>query len=308
MDLSIPGSTQTYLTDLSYTQALLSKAQEQVSSGYQLQNVSDNPAAVAQIYEYQADIASTQQTQTNLTTAANEVTAADTALQSAVQAVESAISIAAQGANSTNTAQENANLAVQVTGLQQTLVSLSQTQVNGSYIFSGDQNTQPAYQLDSTQPEGVQNLLPGDTSTRVILDPNGVPIATALTAQQIFDAQDSNGNPTAGNVFNAINQLLTGLQNNDQTAITNAVSTLQSASGYLNQQLEFYGETANRLQSASDLAQKFLTNEQSSLGQVQDANIPAAALALTQATTQQQAALSVEAKIQQLPTLFSFLG
>lgn len=308
MDLSIPGSSQTYLNDLNYTQSQMSTAQEQVSSGYQIQNVSDDPAAVAQIYEYEADIASTQQTQANLTTASSEVSAAETALQSAVQAVESAISIAAQGANSTNTAQENADLAEQVSGLQQTLVSLSQTQLNGIYIFSGDQDTQPAYQLDSTQPEGVQNLLPGDTSTRVILDANGVPIATALTAQQIFDAQDSNGDPTAGNVFNAINQLLTGLQNNDQTTITNSASALQSADDYLNQQLEFYGETADQLQSASGLAQKFLTNEQSSLGQVQDADIPAAALTLTQATTDEQAALSVEAKIQQQPDLFSLLA
>jgi flagellar hook-associated protein 3 FlgL len=308
MDLSIPASAQTYLTDLNYTQAQMSKAQDQISSGYQLQNVSDDPAAVLQIYEYQADIASTQQTQTNLTSATNEVTAAETALQSAVQAVESALSLAAQGANSTQTAQDNANLAEEVGGLQQTLVGLSQTQVNGSYIFSGDQDTQPSYQLDPAQPEGVQNLLPGDTATRVILDTNGVPIATALTAQQIFDAQDVNGNPTAGNVFNAINSLLTGLQNNDPVAIGNSVSMLQSADDYLNGQLEFYGETQDRLQSASDIAQKFLTNEQSSLGQVQDANIPAAAQTLTQATTEEQAALSVEAKIQQQPTLFSYLG
>jgi flagellar hook-associated protein 3 FlgL len=308
MDLSIPGSTQAYLTDLNYTQAQMSKAQDQVSSGYQLQNVSDDPAAVAQIYAYQAEIASTQQTQANLTSATNEVTAADTALQSAVQVVESAISLAAQGATSTQTAQGNANLAEQVTGLQQTLVSLSQTQVNGLYIFSGDQDTQPAYQLDPSQPEGVQQVLPNDTSTRVILDPNGAPIAVAKTAQEIFDAQDGSGNPTAGNVFNAINSLLTGLQNNDQAAITNSASLLQSASDYLNGQLAFYGETENRLTAASDLAQKFLTNQQSGLGQVQDANIPAAAQMLTQATTQEQAALSVEAKIQQQPTLFSYLG
>jgi flagellar hook-associated protein 3 FlgL len=308
MDLSIPGSTQTYLTDLNYTQAQMSKAQDQVSSGYQLQNVSDDPAAVAQIYEYESDIASTQQTQTNLATATSEVSAADTALQNAVEAVESAISLGTQGASSTQTAQGNANLAQEVSGLQQTLVGLSQTQVNGSYIFSGDQDTQPAYELDPTQPEGVQNLLPGDTSTRVILDPSGVPIATALTAQQIFDAQDGGGNPAPGNVFNAINSLLTGLQNNDQTAITQSVTALQSASEYLNGQLEFYGETSDRLQSASALAQKFLTNEQSSLGQVQDANIPADALTLTQATTEEQAALSVEAKIQQQPNLFSLLA
>jgi flagellar hook-associated protein 3 FlgL len=308
MDLSIPSSAQTYLTDLNYTQSQMAKAQEQVSSGYQIQNVSDDPAAVAQIYEYQADIASTQQTQTNLATASSEVSAADTALQSAVQIVNSAISLGTEGGSSTQTAAGNANLAQEISGLQQTLVSLSQTQVNGSYIFSGDQDTQPAYELDPTQPEGVQNLLPGDTSTRVILDPNGVPIATALTAQQIFDAQDGSGNPAPGNVFNAINSLLTGLQNNNQTAITQSVSALQSASEYLNQQLEFYGETADRLQSASALAQKFLTSEQSSLGQVQNANIPADALTLTQATTEEQAALSVEAKIQQQPDLFSLLA
>lgn len=308
MDLSISGSTQTYLTDLNNTQTLMSRAQDQVSSGYQLQNVSDDPAAVAEIYEYEAGIASTQQTSANLTTATTEVTSAETALQSAVQLVENAISLAAQGANSTQTAEGNANLAQEVSGLQQTLVGLSQTQVNGLYIFSGDQDTQPSYQLDPTQPEGVQNLLPGDTSTRVILDSNGTPIAIARTAQEIFDAQDANGNPTAGNVFNAINSLLTGLQNNDINAITNAATSLQSADDYLNGQLEFYGETQDRLNAASDIAQKFLTNEQSALGSVQDADIPTAAEALTQATTQEQAALSVEAKIQQMPNLFSLLG
>lgn len=308
MDLSLSGPVQRYLTALDNTQSQISKAQEQVSSGYRLQNVSDDPGAVAQIYEYQAGIASTQQTQANLTNATNQVTSAETALQSAVQAVQRALSLAAQGANSAQTAQGNADLAVEVSGLQQTLVGLSQTQVNGRYIFSGDRDTQPAYQLDPAQPEGVQQLLPGDTATRVILDPNGTPIAIARTAQEIFDAQDVNGNPAAGNVFNAINSLLTGLQNNDLNAITNAASSLQSANDYLNGQLEVYGETANRLTAASDIAQKFLANQQAVLGQVQDANIPEAAQALTQATTEEQAALSVEAKIQQQPTLFSYLA
>jgi flagellar hook-associated protein 3 FlgL len=308
MDLTIPGPTQTYLTDLNFVQSQISKAQDQVSSGYRLQNVSDDPAAIAQIYDYLASIASTQQTQTNLTTATNEVTSAETALQSASQAVQRALSLAAQGANSSQTAQGNADLAVEVSGLQQTLVGLSQTQVNGRYIFSGDRDTLPSYQLNAAQPEGVQNLLPTDTSTRALLDSSGMPIAYARTAQQIFDAQDASGNPTAGNVFNAINSLLTGLQNNDLNAITTAASSLQSANDYLNGQLEFYGETANRLTNASDIAQKFLTNQQATLGQVQDANIPAAAEQLTQATTEEQAALSVEAKIQQQPTLFSYLG
>jgi flagellar hook-associated protein 3 FlgL len=307
MDLTIYGANQQYLSNLQATQNQIQQASAQLSSGYRLQNVSDDPSAVNQIYELQTEIALNQQTQSNLNGASGELSAADTALQSAISAVQSAISLAAEGANSPETAGTRASLASQVQGIQQTLISLSQTQVGSSYIFSGDQDTQPSYALDPTQPEGVRQLLT-DSSTRVIQDVNGTSIATALTAQQIFDPQDSPGVPSAGNTFNAINSLLTALNSNNTAGIASAATSLQSASDYLNGQLAFYGEAEDRVSSATSLAQTFLTQEQSSLGQVQDTNVPAVAFSLTQAQTQEQAALSVEAKIQQMPTLFSLLG
>ncbi|MGD1070263.1 MAG: hypothetical protein ABSB15_08990 [Bryobacteraceae bacterium] len=307
MDLTINGANQQYLADLQTTQSQINLAQAQLSSGYRLQQVSDDPSAIGQIYELQTQIAFNQQTQANLSGASTELSAADTALQSAIQAVQSAVSIASQGATTTSTAQEQANLAIEAQGIQQTLVSLSQTQVNGSYIFSGDQDTQPSYQLDPTAPNGVQQLIT-PTATRVIQDINGTPIATTRTAEQIFDPQDANGNPLSGNVFAAINSLVTALQNNDQAGIAAASDSLNAAGTYLNGQLAFYGETEDRVSGATQLAQKFLVQEQSNLGQVQDTDVPTAALALTQAQTQQQAALSVEAKIQQEPNLFSLLA
>jgi len=307
MDLTINGANQQYLSNLQTVQSQINLAQAQLSSGYRLQQASDDPTAIGQIYELQTQIAFNQQTQTNLTGAQSELSAADTALQSAIQAVQSAVSIASQGATSTSTAQEQANLAIEAQGIQQTLVSLSQTQVNGHYIFSGDDDTQPSYQLDPTQPNGVLQLI-APTNTRVIQDVNGASIATARTAEQIFDAQDASGNPVSGNVFAAINSLVTALQSNDQTAIAAASDALNAAGTYLNGQLAFYGEAEDRVSGAAQLAQMFLVQEQSNLGQVQDTNVPSAALALTQAQTQQQAALSVEAKIQQEPNLFSLLA
>jgi hypothetical protein len=56
------------------------------------------------------------------------------------------------------------------------------------------------------------------------------------------------------------------------------------------------------------MAQKFQTTEQTQLGQLQDANIPAAALQLSQTQTDEQAALSSQAKIEQMQNLFSYLG
>jgi len=307
MDLTINGANQQYLADLQLTQAQLQQAQAQLSSGYRLQRVSDDPGAVSQIYELQTKISFNQQTQKNLNGAQTEVSAADTALQSSIQSLTSAVTLAAQGANSSYTAAQRANLAIQVQGIQQSLVSLSQTQVNGKYIFSGDDDTQALYQLDSTQPNGVAQLATA-TDTRTIQDVNGTAIATARTATTIFDAQDSSGAPIAGNAFAAVQSLITALQNNDTAGIQTASDAVKAANEYLNGQLAFYGTAENRVADATQLAQKFLVQDQTDLGDVQNTDVPTAALELTRAQTQQQAALAVEAKIQQQPNLFSMLG
>ena len=232
---------------------------------------------------------------------------ADSALQSAIQAVETASSLASEGASTTITANERTTIAQQVAGLQQTLVGISQTTYNGSYIFSGDQDSGPAYQLDPSQPDGVQQLISAP-STRVIVDTSGTAIAVSLTAQQIFDAKNPDGTDATGNVFAAINSLMTALNNNDTAGITQAAGALQSADSYLNQQLAFYGDAEDRLTASTDLAQKFLTQDQSQLGNLQDANVPQVALELSQAQTEQQAAVSAEAQVEQAKNLFSYLG
>jgi flagellar hook-associated protein 3 FlgL len=307
MDLNLNSTTRQYLNNLGNIQSQLTKAQTEVSSGLRVQQASDDPAAIATIFEDQTAIAMNQQTQANLGTAQTELSTADTSLQSAISAVQTAISLAAQGASSISTAQDRASLAGQVAGLQQTLVGLSQTNVNGRYIFSGDQDTQPSYQLDPAQPEGVRQLQT-TTATRTIADASGTTIAVAKTAQEIFDAQNPGGGAAPGNVFAAINSLLTALHNNDTPGINQANSSLQTASDYLNSQLAFYGEAENRVSTALGVAQKFQVQEKSDLGQVQNADIASAALSLTQTQTQQQAALAAAAKIQQTPNLFSYLG
>jgi flagellar hook-associated protein 3 FlgL len=307
MVLNINGATQAYLANLDRTQQQINQAQAEVSSGFRVQTPSDDPAAVPSILQVQADEGANQEIQSNLGSVTNELGTADSALQSAIQAVENAVTLAAQGANSTDTADERANIAQQVAGLQQTLVGISQTTFNGRYIFSGDQDASPAYQLDPSQPEGVQQTISAP-STRVIVDATGTAISVAKTAQEIFDARNPDGSAADGNVFAAINSLLTALNNNDQAGIGQASSALQSADTYLNRQLAFYGEAEDRIAAATGLAQKFQTQQQEQLSDLRDADIPSVALQLSQAQLDQQAALSAEANIEQSRNLFSYLG
>jgi flagellar hook-associated protein 3 FlgL len=307
MMLSLKGSTMAYLADLNLTQQTMDRAQAHVSSGFRVQQPSDDPAAIGGILQLQSDMARNQQTQSNLGAATTEASAADSSLQSAIQAVETAITQASEGASSSATATQRASLADQVSGLQQSLVSISQTTVNGRYIFSGDQDTQPAYQLDLTQQNGVQQLLSAP-ATRQILDPNGVAISVAKTAQQIFDARNPDNTAASGNVFAAINSLRTALLNNDQAGITQAADSLHAADDYLNSQLAFYGEVENRVADATTLAQKFQIQQQAGLSQLRDADIPTEAVQLSQAQVQLQATLSVEATVSQTKNLFNYLA
>lgn len=304
---TLSGVQQLYLVNLGRTQNQMQNAENQLSSGLQVQQPSDAPGAITEILQIQSELGQNQQLQTNLSGVTTELDTADTSLQSTVQQLTSAISLGTEGASSTTSAADRANLATQVGGILQNLVGLSQTTVNGQYIFSGDDTSQPQYQLDSSQSTGVAQLS-SPTNTRMIVDGNGAPISVTMTAQQIFDARDSSGNPTAGNVFVAVSALQTALQNNDTTQITQAIDSLQSASANVNNALQFYGNAEDQINSATTLAQKFQTSEQTQLGQLQDANVPAEALQLTQTQTDEQAALSSEASVEQMKNLFSYLG
>jgi len=303
----ISGSTQAFLDNLERTQLQMQQSQAQVSSGLRVQQPSDDPGSIAEIIQLQGDLTQNQQIQNNLTSVSSQLSAADSALQTAVQAVENATSLGTQGASTTTSADERTNLAQQVAGILQTLVSISNTEFNGRYIFSGDLDTQPSYQLDATQPEGVQQLI-SPTNTQMVVGADGTSFSVSRTAQQIFDAQDANGNPTTGNVFNAVNSLLVALQNNDTNGITQAVLSLQSADQYLNDQLSFYGQAENNASSATTLAQKFQLQDTSSLSQLQDADVATIAVQLNQEQLQNQAALSAESQLLQNRNLFGYLG
>jgi flagellar hook-associated protein 3 FlgL len=279
----------------------MNTVQRQVSSGLRVGQASDDPSAVSSILRTQSEIALNNQTQTNLNQVKTDLQNGDSSLQQAVKLMEQAITLAAQTGSLSDTATQNAALAAQVQSIQQQLVNLSNTRVNGRYIFSGDSDQQAAYAVDSTQPNGVQQLAPAK-STQVITDANGNPLWTPKTAQEIFDAQGG-----TGNVFAAVNNLLTALQKNDSTAALATMDSLKAADDHLNQQLGLYGIAETRVADAATAAAKSVTTEQQSLSSLRDANIAGDAVELTQLNTQQQAALSARAKMSQY-NLFDFLA
>jgi flagellar hook-associated protein 3 FlgL len=186
------------------------------------------------------------------------------------------------------------------------MVNISQTQVNGRYIFSGDADQSPAYQLNLTSANGVDQLS-NAASTRQIQNPEGGTFSASMTAQQIFSAQNADGTPAGSNVFAALNNLRVALLNNDQAGITAAQGEIQQASTQLNTAQSFYGNVENNITNATSYGTTYGTQLTVQIGGIQDADATSAALALTESNTQLQAAFESQGK---MPTssLFDYLG
>jgi flagellar hook-associated protein 3 FlgL len=303
---AVNGPGEQFLTDLNQIQSAMNTVQRQLSSGLRVGQASDDPSAVPSILETQSAIAQNNQAQTNLNQVSTVLQTGDSSLQQAIALMEQAITLAEQTGSPSDTATQNAVLAAQVQGIQQQLVNLSNASVNGRYIFSGDSGRQAAYALDSTQPNGVQQVAPGK-STQVITDANGNPLWTPMTAQQIFDARNPDRTNATGNVFAAVNSLLTALQNNDSSAALGTMDSLKAADDYLNQQLGLIGIAETRVTDATNAAARSVTTGQQSLSTLRDADTAGDAVEVTQLNTQQQAALSARAKMSQY-NLFDFLA
>jgi flagellar hook-associated protein 3 FlgL len=296
---------QQFLANLQTLQQQMASTQAQVSSGYRINQVSDAPGSVADVLELESNLGNVNQVASNLSSVSGEVNTAEGALESATQLLQQATSLAAQGANSTNSASEQTGLSQQVEQILSQLVSISQTTFEGQYIFSGNQTGSPSYQLDPTSPTGVNQLI-ANPPNRLIQDASGVTFAVSETAAEIFDSRDTTGQPDASNVFFAVKSLATALASNDQTAITTAMSSLQAASDYLAQQLQFYGGVQDQITNATSVAQKFQLQDQTTLGQVRNTDMASASVDLAREQTSYQAAIQAESTVPRT-SLFNFL-
>jgi flagellar hook-associated protein 3 FlgL len=300
-----PG-TNLFLEGVDQIQQRISKANQEITSGLRINQASDAPDELDTVLQLRVDQQQNDQITTNLGLAQTDAQSADNVLTSAVNLLDSATQLGAEGANSTATADTRATLAQQVESIQEQMVSLSQTQVQGRYIFSGDQDSTPAYQLDLNSANGVDQLS-NAASTRQVQDPAGGSFAVSQTAQQIFDDRNSDGSYASDNVFSALNSLRTALANNDQTGITNALNSVKLGSTHLNSVQAFYGTVENRISNGTTYAGSYDTRIQTELSNVEDADVTSDAMVLTQANTQLQAAFESQAKMP-TQTLFSFLG
>src|ERR1039458_9785603 len=135
---NLSPDNQAFLANMERLQLSVQSANMQASSGKRVNVASDPPNATATILQLRTDEGQNTQIQGNLAVAQADASAADGALSSATQLMDRATTLAAQGANFTVDATGRQSIAAEIQSLQEQMVNVSATTVQGRYIFGGD--------------------------------------------------------------------------------------------------------------------------------------------------------------------------
>lgn len=295
-----------FLDGVRSLQDRITRTQKQISSGFRIQDAADSPGETATVVGLGTAISSLRRYVTNLGRVAAETTAADAGLSGSITLVDRARALATQAASTTTTAIDRQSIAIEVANIQQQLVGIANTSVEGRFIFGGDQDQHAPYGYNASASRGVDKLTT-QTSTRLIQDPSGLQVFSADTAADIFDAEDGTGAATSSNVFGALQALVTALQSNDPAAAAASLTQLRAAGDLLNQKQAGYGAAAKRIADETTSTGNLLTSLQTRLSEIRDTDIVQASTELALENTAQSAMFSAQAAVPR-KSLFDYLG
>jgi len=292
-----PNLVPDILAGLQQSQTTLNQALEQVSTGKSVNVPSDNPAAASEMVQNTIETANVDQYTQNVTGVLSQVQAASSALSSVESSLTQAISLGTEGANGTESTADLQSIASQVQGILSSVVTQANTSYEGSYLFGGTASSQQPYTADSSSPTGY--TYNGNSGQNSVAVGDSTNVQINLPGNQIFSNSTTN-------VLGSLSALVTALQSGNSTTIGTATSGVTNALNYVSQQRIFYAYADSQLNSQETYLQQETVNLSSQQTSLVGVNMAQAAINLSQAQTDNSAALAAAAKV--LPdTLLNYL-
>lgn len=261
----------------------LDKAQSEVATGTRVQHPGDDPVAAALSVGHTIDKARFTAVGKSAQQAADELNAADTALDGLNTTANRALQIATQFGSDSYNAQDRATAAVEVDGLFQEAVGLLNSQYGGRYLFGGFQDASPPF-----DPAG--NYV-GDAGVRSVEVAPGLYQRTSLDANTI-----AKGGQNGVDLLKTLTDLSAGLRSNDATAVRTSLGNVNTAIDQISVGRTQAGMAQDAFMAAVSTSQTAVSDETIKLGRLMDADILDASTRLSSAQYALNATLTAAAK------------
>lgn len=126
----------------------LNNANEVVTTGNRINRLSDDPVGLTQVLDLKSSINNINQLEKNISVGKNWLTGTETSLSSVNELIIEANIIVSQMINGSSDQPQRADMVEHIDGILRQIVSLGNTEVNGSYVFSGSKTNVKTFTLD----------------------------------------------------------------------------------------------------------------------------------------------------------------
>lgn len=297
----------TSLQGLNGNLTALQKLQQQMTSGKMISLPSDNPTGTNTAMITRRDMAGNTQAARNISNGQTFLDATDSALQDMLSQLQRVRTLTVQGLNSgSNDSVAEGNLATEVNGIRQSLISSANQVVQGRPLFGGVTSGSVAYQAD-----GTYVGLGGDGAMTAV-QPQNVRVSDVESIRVDITGPEAFGKPSSGkdlfsvvqNIANHMSDPSTGAT--DQTALSSDLSDLDNVINGMKTALADVGTREARMQTAATNNSSQQLSLKATLSANEDVDLPKTIMQLQMQQVGYQAALQVTAQALQ-PTLVDFL-
>jgi flagellar hook-associated protein 3 FlgL len=253
-----------------------------VATGKRINNLADDPVALSQALKAKSSLSNLKQLGRNLNMGKMWLSASESAMTNVQGLISEAKGLCVQMATSTTSAAERSSAAQTVHNIFAEIISLANTEINGSYIFSGSKTDTVPFLQDGTYQ--------GDNKGFAVKIGQDATVEVGKDGQSIFQ-------PPGSDLFQILTDLKTDLQGNDIDGIQAAMDRLQTHFDHMSSQISDVGSKSLRMEIKERIFQDLELANTERLSKIEDADIAEAITDLKSLEVAYQAALASSSRI-----------
>ena len=277
--------------------------QNTIASGKKINKPSDDPLGMGRVLDYRQTIASIEQYQTNIQRGKTRLDVVEVNLELVDELLEVVRAIAEDEAGGTTASRQRA--ADNLKNLYDQILDQANSKFNDNYLFSGYQTKTAPFSRDDTQATTFDQFTVtynGDAGDMQFIVADNTTVTMDADGEAIF--QDAS--PGGIRIFDAMRDLIVGLENDDTAAISTQSGLLDQGQTQIQDIRSANAPILYQLKTAENHWEQYKPKIEDLLGREENADITQAVVELQSLELAYQSTLATAARILQ-PGLISFL-
>lgn len=215
------------LLNLNRNAQQMNNTQTQLATGRKINKPSDDPVGITYSLRYRAELSSNDQYQKNVDSAISWLEFNDTVMNQAGNAVQRLRELTVQASTGTNPQSALDSINEEVKQLKEQLIDISNSKLNGKYIFNGETYDIKPYDF----PSNADGTLDTTNATSIVTDKGKINFIVGESVQLPINVS---GNEVFGteteedNLFNIVNNIMKALTEGNQKELSNQLNNIDS--------------------------------------------------------------------------------